>query len=298
MFVLPGGVDDVGRDVEEMSSAAIEIPDEAPEREYWDGFHSRVLNRIIARDISPYNEQIAESKKSKLKIGGYSLVIVSLAAVMVLLLNMNINTPLNEAVTDNPQNPNTESVLNVTPPQIIDNNDAEVANIIDIQNGNMADNEVSNNDVILTNSILEQPINSESALVSAESDITPIDIEINYSNLLNDRFVLSSVPVQLTERDKNLDNYPRVFEGRINEKYQLKPEIVASGILSLVDNTSEASRSMAFQNLGPNTTVSGNFISDRGGFNVNWGYLSMPGEISKTDEYERYLIEIELIEIK
>jgi hypothetical protein len=284
--------------LEEMSSAAIEIPDEAPEREYWDSFHSRIMNRIIARDISPHNDQISESRKSKLKIGSYSLVIVSLAAVMVILLNVNINTPLNEAVTDNQQNPNTDSVLNVIPPQIIDKNNAEVANIIVNLDENMADTEVSNNDVIPSTNIPEQPINSELVLASVENDVSPIDTEINYSDLLDDRFVLSSVPVQLTERDKNLDNYPRVFEGRINEKYQLKPEIVASGIFSLVDNTSEASRSMAFQNMRSNTTVSGNFISDRGGFNVNWGYLSMPGEISKTDEYERYLIEIELIEIK
>ncbi|UCE66333.1 MAG: zf-HC2 domain-containing protein, partial [Candidatus Zixiibacteriota bacterium] len=74
-------------ELEDISAAALEIVDEAPERGYWNSFYPRTQNRIISRSITPYKSSGESRRGLRLKIGTYSLEIVSLAAVILLTVN-------------------------------------------------------------------------------------------------------------------------------------------------------------------------------------------------------------------
>ena len=71
-------------EMEELGGAAFEIIDQAPEREYWDSFHTRVCNRILSRAIAP--EPVRE-KSSRLLVMRLALsTMAALAMVFVVLI--------------------------------------------------------------------------------------------------------------------------------------------------------------------------------------------------------------------
>ncbi|UCE67122.1 MAG: hypothetical protein JSU85_03665, partial [Candidatus Zixiibacteriota bacterium] len=101
--------------------------------------------------------------------------------------------------------------------------------------------------------------------------------------LLSDLIDISREPAK-TEFDK------------INKDYRLSSSMIAAGILSEVNNNKDNTGSL---NGKIEFSVSGNgFNSVVNGAFGNWGYLSMPPDSGNTEEFRRYLIELELIQTK
>jgi len=280
--------------LEEVSSAALEIVDEAPEPDYWSNFHSRVMNRVIARNASPYSQPEQTEKRSKRKMGTYSVGILSIAAAVLLLLFVsgqltvknqdNLNSDLISQSQPDPE-------LNVAPVSVVDSEaednietTEEITNLeptVEAQIKNISYADV-------------QPQNRAILADDGENNSPQIDM----GSYLAGEFAYNELPLQLAERNVKLDNYSRNIDDRIDDKYRLKTDVIADGILSYADQQVVSQRSSLQTGSTYSVPLPERLLAGNIGVNTKWGYLSMPGDSSMTEEFQRFLIEIELIEIK
>jgi hypothetical protein len=278
-------------ELEDISSAALEIVDEAPERGYWDSFFTRTLNRITSRDITPY-EAPAESRKGlALKIGSYSLAVVSMAAIILLaavylpdMLNRSSERNSNQETIIEPVEPlsiaaTTAQNPSVTPPAV-----AETESTTPEEGIKSLHSDPTNTDFVRTDDREEE----------GSDDVPAGDGEVLAyfnNNLVAEppALVLSDLPDISKEPSKT------EFD-EINEDYRLSSSMIASGILSEFENRRNNVGSL---NGNLEILVAGDvFNDDINGGSGNWGYLSMPPDSGDSEEFRRYLIELELIQTK
>lgn len=278
-------------ELEDVSSAALEIVDEAPERNYWESFYARTLNRIISRNITPYETAESPRKGIRLKIGTYSLAIVSLAAAVLLVINflpdiLNLMTEEDSGrgtVVERAEPPlvteavdNFYSIEPLVPDEPVPTTSVEVAESV---NPAPQETELVSMESGPVEESSESPQAHEQILAYFNDNITDKKPELILSDLNN----VSREPAK-TEFDK------------INEDFRLSSSMIAAGILSEVNNRNDDEGSLNGR-LG--FSVSGDrFNGAFSGASSDWGYLSMPPDSADVEGFRRYLIELELIQTK
>jgi len=278
-------------ELEDVSSAALEIVDEAPESNYWDSFYARTLNRIISRNVTPY-EQTAESHKSfRWRIGSYSLAIVSMAAVIILVVNF-LPDIANMAARKSPEAPAISEGGDPTPSVEATESQESTESI----NPEISDITPK---IVETEPVISDP--SETELASAESgENAAVDNSVSSENDIlsyfrNDLPENKSGPVMSDLADNSRETVPQEYHN-INEDFRLSSSMIAAGILAESGNRYNLGRSEQAYS-GYSTGEFGSDIS-LNGVSGNWGYLSMPPDSVETEEFRRYLIELELIQTK
>lgn len=278
-------------ELEDVSSSALEIVDEAPENSYWDSFYARTLNRILSRNVTPYEQSEEPHKRLRLKIGSYSLAIVSLAALILITVNF-LPDVLKLMAEKNLENQRVtgkeEPAALVESPKIPDLAESKEpvlqASVSETAEPEQVDIMSANTDPVLSETndgvVPEQPaVSSDEVLSYFRSDL----LSQNPGLTLND---LPDYSGQSTSEQYN----------NINEDYRLSSSMISAGILSEAGDGYNSGRSL--------DGYSGFYLDSRGsndflnGVSGDWGYLSMPPDSTEAEEFRRYLIELELIQTK
>lgn len=278
-------------DLEEISASALEIVDHAPEREYWGSFFARVQNRIISRGISPYEE----TKKStfRTRLVSYSIGVMAMAAAFILVFNLISRVSFSpdtaaefriedtapvtmEVKTDNPVSiSGGEIALGGEIPRVNDNSDELVSTVV--------------RDMVKT--ISEPPIAPSNDLTRSVS----IDIELSaienrdYESAFRGPFRVTPAELRLSEDENFITRLLAEYSGLSGKDFSISPNVVAEGILS----------NYAYGGGGRNKTllkIRGIGITEP--VNPGWGYLGISDDSVNTEEYRRYMIELDLTRAK
>ncbi|MEE9552791.1 MAG: hypothetical protein V3W18_00725 [candidate division Zixibacteria bacterium] len=276
---------------EEVSAAALEIVDHAPEREYWDSFFARVNNRIISRDVSPYEEP----KKStfRIKLASYSIGIMTLGAALIVAFNL---------ISGNSFGPDTvtESSINIVTPTVAETKSdlplAKIEESITVEPEIRVEVEDSDNRVITAElnsspSVSEPQVSSSgdlAGLATTETELKVIERR-DYQSMFRGPFRITHAELRLSDDENFLTRLLAEYGGLAGDDFSISPNVVAEGILS----------SYASGGSGQNESI---FIARSNGIidpvNPNWGYLGIPGDSVNTESYRRYMIELDLTRTK
>ncbi len=280
-------------EMEEVASAALEIIDEAPDSGYWESFYSRTINRIISRDVTPYQPSEKPKRGFLLKIGSYSLAIVSIAASIVLLLNYFpgvpdtvLNSPADSPVANNSpliensaEGVQKEQVFRtVGDVSVLRENIAEVIDIELVRNPTGASETAP--EYVSTVGDLSRP----------EKELS--NFEANYASYFRGNLLTFKAHLDLAGGSAYESNFTESYYDQIGDNYSLNSAMIAAGILPASNGQSGLGSVYSGETavLGFGDILNRNF--------GDWGYLSMPSDTGSSKEIRRFLIELELIQTK
>ena len=287
-------------ELEEVASAALEIVDQAPDFNYWKNFPARVLNRIISRDVSPYEQKQKSARSLRLKIGSYTVAITALAAATLLIFNYASWSPdvpdagVRDVVGVADQIAETE----LAEPTIFTAEESDRPTVNDEsksisagQPGLPVDEKPLLNMVmnsVVGNEIEEKPTPPSQAEMTSQSDFD-----------LNSAFrrpaLFERAPLKLDDDYSFLDRLMTAYSGRAAKSYSISPAVLAERILSgytFRDINRMDNGIYGPLDIGPFPGLNGDRLSS------GWGYLSLPDDTSNTEELRKYLIELELMQAK
>jgi len=261
------------------------IIDEAPENNYWDSFYSRTLNRILSRNVTPYQPHEKNKKGFRLRIGSYSLAVVSIAAVIMVAINyfpdgseMPLNSNLTPAVSIGvpqaeivPSKPEIKKHIAVVPAEE------------NLSGTDAAQNQVQAYDM------KSLPENASSTQNKLEPAIENAVLGVDFTSYFKGELLAEKADLRLTDGSYYSSAQTETNYDKIDDNYRLSSSMIADGILQGANGLSgnDYSTGLLFS---ADDIFGGNF--------GNWGYLSMPSDTGNSKEIRRFLIELELIETK
>lgn len=286
-------------ELEEVASAALEIVDQAPDIDYWRNFPNRVLNRIISRDLSPYEGKQKSARSLRLKIGSYSVAITALAAAVLLIFNYAYRSPvvpgtgLRDGVEVSDPIAGTEiaepaifPAEGTERPSIVVESDilpaqrtipAEEKPLVAIEKGSPAGNEIE-----------EDVSDPSQTLLASQSDY-------DFRAVFREPALFERAQLELDEDNNFLNRLVAAYRGKAANDYRISQAVVAEGILSgYTSRDIDGSDNGNYGSLdtGPIPGLIG------GSYSSGWGYLSLPDDTSNTEELRKYLIELQLMQAK
>jgi hypothetical protein len=280
--------------LEEMSSAALEIVDHAPEREYWENFAARVKNRILARQASPYAER--KSAGFRLKIASYSVSLIAVAAVLLLTFGLLSEKPDIMVADDGLSGPDVSRAAEIT-----DNEQSGAVDAIE-RDATTDFSEMLSGPDLMPGSI-EKSADTKSAF--ADDSSLPADDEgklpdSEAASILSRDFAaafrsplkVNPATVSFSEYENFLSRLLTAYGGYSGSDFSVNPNVVTEGIL-----TGYAIRTILDRDAGGSAYING-FVGPENRVSPGWGYLGLPGDMASEDEFRRYLIELELMQLK
>jgi len=278
-------------ELEDVSSAALEIVDEAPETSYWDSFYVRTLNRIISRSVTPYEESSEVHRGLRLKIGSYSLAIVSLATILLVILNFLPDVLNLTPEKDLSLRVSTEQTVPVTLADVDKGSES-------VRSGLTGESEVIISQYVsepaISSQFLSEPASIENGGAEMSDDILKSGAEILSYFKGND--VTERPELILSDLTDYSEGSTKTDYGKINEDLRLSSSMIAAGILSEAGDESNLIKS--FDGRSKFSVAENGLSSFLNGASGNWGYLSKPPDSAEAEEFRRYLIELELIQTK
>ena len=277
-------------ELEEISSEALEIVDHAPERDYWNSFFTRVHNRILARGANPFGEK--KSHVFSFRIASYSVGVIAVAATLVLTFGYLSLRPFGSKSAQGPEKQVTAPSEATSEPDISDSrwevNSAvisdnvgadKVSGISSASEGNFPGRKPTNSKA--GGSIKDGPNISDAALYN----IAARDFGLDFRSALR----VSSAPLRLDENENLVGRLMAAYGGSAEGNFSINPDVVAQGILSSYGPVAGGQNG---------TTLNGHGTGSNYAVNPRWGYLGLPADTSGTDEFRRYMIELDLMLIK
>jgi hypothetical protein len=275
---------------EEITTAALEIVEQAPETEYWKNFHSRVMNRIHSREVSPYSsEEIEKPVSKRTKLGIFAISFVSIAAVFLIVANFIFNnsmTPVEDINISQVPDEVSEALTNNT-----ESSAPEIAPREDLIEPVSTDETTQSVKEEESETVANQPQIQYASDQSYNTEESFLNFDRESSDYLTGNIILSDFQPSLTENANITPQIPD-FDRSIDERMRLRTDLITSGILAYANNPANGTLSGAYP------SISQIDITEKSGLTTSWGYLSMPRDTANADEFERYLIEIELVEDK
>ena len=287
-------------ELEEVASAALEIVDQAPDLNYWANFPARVFNRILSRDVNPYEGKRRSAKSLRLKIGSYSVAITALAAAILLIFNYANRSPVvpDTGVREGVENHGPIAAEDIAESIIFTEEGSgelpvakESQNIPEGQQSAPAEEEplvTAGLSPVAGNEIEEDESQSSLAVSELQSDY-------DLGAVFRKPALFERAPLKLDDDYNFLDRLMAAYRRKPAADYRISQAVVAEGILSGysfrdingLDNGNYGSLDMG---LIPGLTGSG--------YSRGWGYLSIPDDTSNSEELRKYLIELELMQAK
>jgi hypothetical protein len=280
----------------EVASAALEIVDQAPDIDYWRNFPARVLNRIISRDVSPYEGKQRSARSLRLKIGSYSVAITALAAAALFILNYvdrslvvpdtgsqeGIEIP-GPTMTRDPVEPMIFTAAESEEPSATDESESILSGQLNVR----AEDKPL---VTVERSYgVEQEMPQPSRVPSVAQSVNDFEM------VLRKPTSFDGPSLKLDDDYNFLNRLMAAYRGKAADDYRISQAVVARGILSgytsrnvdRLDNGNYGS-----PDIGPASSLAG------GGYSLRWGYLNLPDDTSNTEELRKYVIELELMQAK
>lgn len=280
----------------EVASAALEIVDQAPGSDYWENFPTRVLNRIISREVSPYEEKPRPARSLRLKIGSYSVAITALAAAVLFILNYadrSLVVP-DSSLSEVIEIPGPTMTADPVEPTILTAAEAEKQYSADeLESVLSAQRNVPAEEELLVAEERGNAVDEETAKPSLVPSVAQLDID--FETVLRTPASSDGPSLKLDDDYDFLNRLMAAYRGKAADDYRISQAVVARGILSGytsrdadgLDNGGYGSPDIA-----PAPGLAG------GGYSPRWGYLNLPDDTSNTEELRKYFIELELMQAK
>lgn len=273
----------------ELQGAASEIIDQAPEKEYWDSFTIRVRNRILSRNIAP--EEIVENRPSS-RFFSIRLAAISTTVLAAFVILMFVFNP---AFTPSP--PSTilpgSTLIRTQPPVNIDKTVGQEMAAAPVIQNNAAP---SLNEKLETSN--QNKISAPAKQKKAPRNLGSVpERDISREFRADQRWDKASP--RLDDSPK-FPAYALSPNGAISDPaLRMKPSALSEGIMSSSDDQG----GIAAVYHGPmynyqSSPSSGAAIDLESELPSSWGYLRVPSDSSSNGESKKYLIELELMQIK
>ncbi len=287
-------------ELEEVASAALEIVDQAPDFDYWKNFPTRVLNRIISRDVSPYEGKQRSARSLRLKIGSYSVAITALAAAVLLILNYvdrSLVVP-DTGVRDGVEISGPTVARDIVEPRIFTIEKSERPPVVDKSESILVEQRsvpaeekplvTAEKSSFIVNEIEEDASQPSQAALALQSGY-------DFRAVFRKPASFERPPLKLDDDHNFLNRLIAAYRGGAANDYRISQAVVAEGILS--GYASQGLNGLDGGNYG--WLDIGTFPGLTGdGYSSAWGYLSLPDDTSNAEELRKYLIELELMQAK
>jgi anti-sigma factor RsiW len=272
-------------DLAELNNAALEMIDEAPDREYWDSFATRVRNRILSRNVEPVQIIRKAPWYLSLRLASVIVVIFSISAVSIALLKMGQMS--------------TSSILTVNPPTAAPSQTSRVEPLppaapLDVAS---AQPEVINA-VARKTPVENRQINNRNSRAYMASGNDKSD-DLALKNPID--FIREKPQVYNVTNNAAFGNQPIeiAYSGPelIDPSYRMKSSFVGQRIMAgLAQDSPDKSGDASYSFASDNSPTSQNLAGDE--IQSTWGYLRVAADTSKTNENKKYFIELELMQTK
>jgi hypothetical protein len=280
-------------ELEEINGAALDIVDEAPEREYWESFPIRVRNRIIARNIEPAVVKHKEPWYATFRIASVLVVLVLIAGFGFLVLQRGLtvldnSAPISDIIgqsgnQDPVPPPTLESALPELSSSGITDLSVEPAPIISNTLGSPGEPSFADREAVFDN---KKP----------ETSLSPIEINTLDGRFRDIRLVGAAVPKLETE----IKSYTPIFASYladIDPSFHMKESFIKQRLLSAMNYRSHSAPA--------NGLLHDNAVTEMGGkvrptneTSSIWGYTSISSDTSDSEEMRKYFLELELMQSK
>jgi hypothetical protein len=289
--------------LEELNSAALEIVDQAPEKEYWDSFSARVRNRIIARNVEPVREESRRPRFLALRMVSIFSTLIIIIGAISLLLSYQINlpsmkqTPISGTINSSPN----DSIQSQNPGGIS-------SELLLAADGNAASGMGTINPVSSRGSVSHRP---------TQDNIVPLVMTSGYQSLntgnlsslemsdpassLRTKPIIGKTHARLLTDYESPSFASNSNQEAVDPSFRLKSSYVDQRLLADLSSKSGdmglnaysgALNSVNAASTGTAWNSSGNDIS------YSWGYLSVPADTSLIGDLKKYYIELELMQAK
>lgn len=277
--------------VEEASSSALEIVDQAPDAKYWESFSSRLFNRLISRDVSPY-ESGRRRSKLRLRIGSYAVAVTTVAAAIMLLLNYAVRSPLDVDSPSGPDRPAT--VTDVSAEQAPPASAEDTGDIKAV--GERSRDESAGGDSPVTvaderpNGVDGAPVAIAGEVVTADRvpDDAAIQTDVRFKTLFRQSIRQDPARLTLSEDNGVLSRLMEVYGDRRSDDYRLDQKTVVEAVLSGYGSWMDSGVGERRDGVSMNGSIPG--VAGR-------SYPEFP-EMLERDELARYMIELQLMRAK
>ncbi len=275
-------------ELEEISAAALEMVDHAPEREYWDGFFNRVQNRIFSRDVSPYSPK--EKSSIRIKIASYSIGIMSIAAAFVLTFGYLSRTNLEQGPALDPGVVE-RNIAEDDPVKPAAGEAVQSAELILEGAASQSEKAVADETIIESIAVSVEPVRNRSIVEEAYFDGEPSSSGLaDFKSAFRNPARISPAALSLSDDENFVTRLLIEYGGLSMEDFSVSPNVVAEGILSGYRH--ETGRGSGGSSLAARLPS----VSD--GAYPRWGYLGVPPDSFNSDGFNRYTIELELMRAK
>jgi len=286
-------------ELEELNSAALEIIDEAPEKEYWNSFPVRVRNRITARSIEP--AAIVQRRRapwySAFRMASVLVALVFVVAYSLLILRRGTS------VLDNPVpiagGPATVSEQPISSAPA--DNQAAPATQPNVQDKNGFSSQVDSRELqpattFKTGEAVRQ------VKRQARPKVIPVNVIIR--DLAGQFHGVKAAQLRAPRLETEIRSYAPVFASYladIDPSYHLKDSFISQRLLAGLNDRPRIGFNGMYQgsNYGfSSLSLDGSRVLPTNETQSTWGYTSISSDTSKSAEVRQYYLELELMESK
>ncbi|OGC94687.1 MAG: hypothetical protein A2W25_15825 [candidate division Zixibacteria bacterium RBG_16_53_22] len=286
-------------ELEELNSAALDIIDEAPEKEYWDSFPVRVRNRITARSIEP--AEIVRKRRapwySAFRMASVLVALMFIAAYSILVLRRGTSTLDNPAsIADRP------SIISEQP---VSSGSPLIPAVAAAQPDARAVNGPS--------SSVDGPVIRPVAGVGTDEsrgrhrraerpEAVPMNIMIK--DLAGQLRGVRGAEINGPRLETEIRSYAPVFTSYladIDPSFHMKESFISQRLLSGLNNRPRNGFHGLYQGSYygyGSLSLDGSRVLPTNETQSTWGYTSISTDTSKSAEIRQYFLELELMESK
>ena len=281
--------------LEEVNSAAFDIVDQAPEKEYWGSFSTRVRNRIVSRNAAPVTVKEKAPNLWGFRLSAVFMSVLAMAAIILVIIRYENRQPAATAIITPPQqNPIAAQSRPKDNPQAT------------IQSGSVAPTNPLINEAPAANPKNEMAKSAELRPTRNAANSHKIDTGLTSLIARDMNNELRAQPLIGMAEIKYDDSYQSLAEllvsnHSIDRGYRLKASVLGERLLAGLSQNGLGEIAELYH--GPlyslHSDGSGEKWVDFSGEDIStWGYLRVPSDTSKSSEIRKYLIELELMQTR
>jgi hypothetical protein len=276
-------------ELEELNGAALEIADQAPERDYWESFPTRVRNRIIARNIVPVPSRRRLPWYYSLRMASVLVASVLLIGSAYILISGQLTTEgSNIGNVTGASKAVERTVESAGEPAILE---AEV----DLRQEGQ-ENSIPPNAAVAVRGEALGPAPNIQRNNGAQELVEIKDLQLRFREVA---IAGRGIPRLETEIKSYSSIYSTSFAD-IDPSFQMKVSLVNQRLLAGLNKRSQAGISGINQSAtyGPGSVLLEGNMALSNESPSTWGYTSIPSDTSHSEEMKKYFLELELMEAK
>jgi hypothetical protein len=284
-------------ELQEVTEAALEIVDQAPDREYWDSFTTRVGNRIVSRDIEPVLVERKPPRFLFFRLASILAIIMMVTVSMVVLFRLEGKIPQKPmAVIISPQSSET-----VQPKSDL----SEIKQSAPIKNmDNLSESTTPKQTTVIPVILDSEKVQEMYASVAPDksSDISSSALTVeDLSEQFHRTPLIDKASFRLDTEGRAVALTISGSPVSIDPSLRLRNSFVGQRLLAGLGMSNQSGA--AIGNSGPlygfNPASPAFAWEDfQNELSSSWGYLRIASDTSKSTEIKKYFIELELMQTR